>query len=109
MRQATYSRFDFADMVRRSLGPTWRRITSAEQQEFVRLFTQFLEESYFNNIEGYKGEKILYGREIQEQDFAEVDTKIIKKRGQKISVDYRLHKMDETGKSTILSSRTLAR
>src|SRR5262249_55242834 len=70
--QVIYPRFDFANMARRSLGPTWRRITPADQQEFVRLFTPLLEESYVSNIEGYKGEKILYGCEIQEQDFAEV-------------------------------------
>ena len=94
LRQAIYPRFDFDDMARRSLGPTWRRITPAEQQEFVRLFTQLLEEAYVSNIEGYKGEKILYGRETQEQDFAEVDTKIVNQQGEEIPLDYRLHKVD---------------
>ena len=66
LRRVIYPRFDFAEMARRSLGPTWRRISPAEQQEFVRLFTELLEESYVNNIESYHGEKIVYGREIQE-------------------------------------------
>jgi MlaC protein len=59
-----YPRFDFAEMSRRSLGPSWRQITPSEQQEFVQLFTQLLEESYINNIEAYNGEKILYSGAI---------------------------------------------
>lgn len=94
LRKVIYLRFDFADMARRSLGPTWRRISPAEQQEFVRLFTELLAESYVNNIESYNGEKILYGRETQEQEYAEVDTKLVTKRGEEIPVDYRLHKVD---------------
>ena len=31
LRQVIYLRFDFADMARRSLGPTWRRISPGEQ------------------------------------------------------------------------------
>ena len=94
LRQAIYLRFDFAEMARRSLGSTWRRISPAEQKEFVRLFTQLLEESYVNNIESYHGEKILYGRETQEQEYAEVDTKLVTKRGEEIAVNYKLHKVD---------------
>jgi phospholipid transport system substrate-binding protein len=94
LRQVIYPRFDFAEMARRSLGPTWRRISPAEQQEFLRLFTELLAESYVNNIESYNGEKILYGRETQEQEYAEVNTKLITKRGEEIPVDYKLHKVD---------------
>ena len=94
LRQVIYRRFDFAEMARRSLGPTWRRISPAEQEEFVRLFTELLEESYVNNIESYHGEKILYGREIQEQEYAEVNTKLVTKRGEEIAVNYKLHKVD---------------
>jgi phospholipid transport system substrate-binding protein len=94
LRQAIYPRFDFAEMARRSLGPAWRRISTAEQQEFVRLFTELLAESYVNNIESYNGEKILYGHETQEQGYAEVDTKLFTNRGEEIPVDYKLHKVD---------------
>jgi phospholipid transport system substrate-binding protein len=59
LRQVIYPRFDFAEMARRCLGPTWQRISRGEQQEFLKLFTQLLEESYVSNIESYSGEKIL--------------------------------------------------
>ena len=95
LREAIYPRFDFPEMAQRSLGGAWRRITPAERQEYVKLFTELLEESYVNNIESYRGEKILYGRETEEGDFAEVDTKIINKQREEIAVNYKLHKTDE--------------
>ncbi len=94
LRQVIYPRFDFAEMARRSLGPAWQNISPREQQEFVGLFTQLLEESYVTNIESYSGEKILYGRETVEQDFAEVDTKIITDKGEEFTVNYKLHMLN---------------
>ena len=94
LRQVIYPRFDFAEMSRRSLGPTWQRISPREQQEFLKLFTQLLEDSYVSNIESYNGEKVLYGRELQEQGFAEVDTKIVTSKGEEFTVNYKLHERD---------------
>jgi phospholipid transport system substrate-binding protein len=93
LRQVIYPRFDFAEMARRSLGPYWRSITFAEQQEFVKLFTAMAEEAYIGNVESYHGEKIVYEREIEESDFAEVGTVIVD-RGEEITIDYRLHEAD---------------
>ncbi len=94
LRQVIYPRFDFTEMARRSLGPTWQRISPREQQDFLALFTQLLEDAYITNIESYSGEKIFYGREIMEQDFAEVDTKIVTNKGEEFTVNYKLHACD---------------
>lgn len=94
LRQVIYPRFDFAEMARRSLGSTWQRISSGEREEFLKLFTQLLEDAYVRNIESYSGEKVLYGREIQEQEFAEVDTKIVTERGEEFAINYKLHLRD---------------
>jgi phospholipid transport system substrate-binding protein len=94
LRRLIYPRFDFAEMSRRSLGATWQRITPAEQEEFVKLFTQLLEESYISTIESYSDETILYGRETREENFAEVDTRIVSKTGEQITVNYRLRRMN---------------
>ena len=98
LRATIYPRFDFDEMSRRSLGPTWRRISKAEQEEFVQLFKQLLEESYINNIQGFHGEKIIYGSELQEQDYARVDTKLIPKEGEPVTITYNLHKVGEDWK-----------
>lgn len=94
MRQVIYPRFDFTEMAQRSLGSTWRRISPGEQQEFLKLFTQLLEESYASNIESYRGEKVLYGHEFEEKEFAEVDTKIITNRGEEFAINCKLHELN---------------
>jgi len=91
LRQTISARFDFDEMAKRSLGPQWQRATPGEQQEFVMLFTDLLQSSYADQIEAYKGEKIVYSREKQDKDSAEVDTKVVKKNGEELSVNYKLH------------------
>jgi phospholipid transport system substrate-binding protein len=90
LRQVIFARFDFAEMARRSLGPEWRRRTAAEQQEFVNLFTDLLQESYIGTIESYNGDKVIYKREIQDQNNAEVQTMLTTRREESYSINYRL-------------------
>ena len=90
LRQIIGNRFDFEEMSKRSLGANWRRVGRDEQQRFVQLFTDFLEKSYADQIESYDGEKIAYGREQLAQDQAEVDSKIITKKGREVAVNYKL-------------------
>jgi phospholipid transport system substrate-binding protein len=90
IRQIVASRFDFAEMAKRSLGSNWQKVNNDEQRQFVELFTELLEKSYADQIESYDGEKIVYGRENVSQDQADVDTKILTKKGEQISVNYRL-------------------
>ena len=94
LKEVLYQRFDFTEMAKRSLGAEWRRRTPEQQKEFVRLFTDLLEQSYLDKIESYSGEKVRYLKERQDGDYAEVETKIVDKAGQEYSVDYRLHKVD---------------
>ncbi len=82
--------FDYNEMARRSLGAHWRRRTAAEQEEFSRLFRGFLERIYSDKINFYDGQKILFGRETVEQDFAQVESTVINAKGEENSVVYRL-------------------
>ena len=90
LRAAIYPKFDFPEMARRSLGSHWQKRSPHEQQEFVGVFTELIENSYMNNIEAYNGEKIIFGAERQERDYAEVETKVANKKGEEISVVYKL-------------------
>jgi len=90
LRQVISSRFDFQAMAQRSLGPHWQRRGAEERHDFVQLFTDLLERTYADQIAAYDGERIVYGRETQDKDFAEVDTKIITNKGQEFSVNYKL-------------------
>jgi phospholipid transport system substrate-binding protein len=90
IRQIIANRFDFAEMAKRSLGSNWQKVSDDERREFVELFTELLEKSYADQIESYNGEKIVYGRENISQDQADVDTKIVTKKGEQIAVNYKL-------------------
>jgi len=90
IRQIIGSRFDFGEMAKRSLGSNWQKGNNDEQRQFVQLFTELLEKSYADQIESYDGEKIVYGRENVSQDQADVDTKILTKKGEQISINYKL-------------------
>jgi phospholipid transport system substrate-binding protein len=90
LRRVIFARFDFSEMARRSLGPEWRRRSPAEQQEFVNLFTDLLQESYIGTIESYNGDKVLYNRELQDQDNAEVQTTLTTRSEAAYSINYRL-------------------
>lgn len=90
LRQILATRFDFTEMAKRSLGANWQKGSATEQQQFVGLFTDLLESSYIGQIEGYSGEKIIYGREAVDQNHADVQTKIVTKKNEQISVNYKL-------------------
>ena len=93
LRDTIYPRFDFPEMAKRSLGPHWSRRSPQEQQEFVKLFTDLLESSYVDKIESYNGEKVLYTREQVDGDNAEVFTKVLTKKGEEFSINYKLHRV----------------
>jgi phospholipid transport system substrate-binding protein len=90
LRQVIFPKFDFAEMAKRSLGPNWQRRTPEEQQEFVKLFRELLENSYVENIDSYNGEKVSIVGDKEEKDFAQVNTKIVNNKGEEFAVDYRL-------------------
>ena len=98
LKEVIHQRFDFTEMAKRSLGYEWRRRSPEEQKGFVRLFTDLLERAYLDQLESYSGEKIQYLKEREDDNYAQVDTKIIDNKGQEYSVNYRLHKVSEDWK-----------
>ena len=96
--EVIYPRFDFAEMAKRSLGPHWGRRTAEEQREFVKAFTGLLAKLYVDRIESYGGDKVLYGREVEDTNYAEVDTKIFSKKGEVFSINYKLHSVNNEWK-----------
>lgn len=90
LKELIEPQFDFSEMAKMSLGEHWQRRSSEEQREFVRLFTELLETGYIDSIDSYDGEKMVITSEKQEKDYAEVDTKIVTKKGEDFSVNYKL-------------------
>jgi phospholipid transport system substrate-binding protein len=94
LRAIAHPIFDFKEMAKRTLGPHWRKRTPAEQQEFVKLFRDFLEKIYSNRVDLYAGEKVIFGRETVDDEFAQVESTVINAKGEELSVVYRLRRAD---------------
>jgi len=95
LRRVIAERFDFEEMVKRSLALHWKKRTPEERQEFIALFSDLLERSYVNKLESYTYEQILYTGEEIEGKYAAVKTKIITKRNVEIPIEYRLLKKND--------------
>lgn len=92
LRKAVGERFDYEEMSKRTLAQFWQKRTPAEQKEFVVLFSDLLERSYSNKIDTYTDEKVVYGDENVEGEYAVLKTKIITKRNVDVPIDYKLFK-----------------
>ena len=94
LKEVLYQRFDFTEMAQRSLGSEWRRRSPEEQKEFVKLFTVLLERAYLDKIESYSGENFQYLKEREDDNnYAQVDTKLVDNKGQEFAINYRLYNM----------------
>ena len=80
-------RFDFGEMSKRVLGPTWRKIEKKEQEVFIRQMTKLLENNYIGQLENYSGDSIEYVGERVKQERAQVST-LIENNGAKYPVHY---------------------
>jgi phospholipid transport system substrate-binding protein len=94
VKQVLLSRFNFAEMAKRSLGSNWARRTPQEQEEFVRLFTEVLERAYAELIESYSDEKIVYLNEKIDGGYADVGSKVVTSKGEEYSINYRVQLID---------------
>jgi len=93
-----YPRFDFTEMAKRSVGHHWAGRTPDEQREFVTIFAAMLGRSYADNIESYTSQNILYTRESEDQNYAQVDTKIVTENRPPLSINYKLQSVDKAWK-----------
>jgi phospholipid transport system substrate-binding protein len=86
-----FSRFDFSEMTKRSLGSHWESLGSAEQHQFVDAFTERVLRAYGRSVRASGDEKVQYARELRDGDLATVQTKVISGSGDELPIDYQLH------------------
>lgn len=83
--------FDFHEMSRRVLGPTWNKISAEQQDYFVIQMTKLLENVYIGKLETYTGQKIEFVEERIKGNRAQVTT-LIEDQGAKLPVHYIMKK-----------------
>ena len=91
LRQVIGLRFNYKQMVMRSLAKNYKDRSDAERKEFTSLFKKLLENSYASKIENYKDEEINYVDEKIKGKYAMVRTQIVRKDGV-VDVDYKMLK-----------------
>ena len=81
--------FDFSEMARSSLGPSWNSLTPEEQEKFIGLFRKLIEERYIGKVDSYNNQKVIYIKERIKGDMAIIYTAIVDK-DLEIPIDYKL-------------------
>jgi len=89
LQKAIDERFNYRQMVIRSLAKNWDVRSEQERQEFIALFKSLLENSYASKLEAYRDEKINYLDEVIKGQYALVKTEVVRKSST-IGVDYKL-------------------
>ena len=89
LREAIGKRFNYHQMVMRSLARDWNNRTPKERKDFEELFKRLLENSYASKLESYSDEEINYVGEVVKGKYALVKTEIVRRDGT-IGVDYKM-------------------
>jgi phospholipid transport system substrate-binding protein len=93
IRKTLDERFDWTEMASRSLSRYWAQRTDEEQKEFVPLYADLVKRTYVHKVvEGYSGEKVVYGEENIAKNYGTLKVKIVTKKNTDIPVEYRLRK-----------------
>jgi len=90
IRATVRERFNFAEMARRGLAGHWGDLTPAEQEHFVRVFTDLLEVAYLDKLEYLRDEEFVYTGERIDGDTATVNSKVVTRKNLEIPIDYKL-------------------
>jgi phospholipid transport system substrate-binding protein len=90
IRQVAATLFDFDEMARRTLAQHWAERSPQEQEEFVRLFTDLLERSYWTTIGNARLAAVTFQGESVEGSAARVWSRLVTDRGTEIPMEYRL-------------------
>ena len=96
IRELLLERMDFAEMGKRALGASWRKISDSEKAEYLELFAKLVEvqnrRNVFERVEFIESAKIIFLKEIVEPngEFASVDLKI-PSSPEDLSVVFKLH------------------
>jgi phospholipid transport system substrate-binding protein len=91
VRDLAIESFDVAETARRVLGSHWQGRTRAEQEEFVRVFRELLEQTYVARIDEYGGERLEYLGERVDGDSAVVRAQLVTKLGLAVPLESRVN------------------
>jgi phospholipid transport system substrate-binding protein len=109
LRELGAKYFDFNSMARSVMGYHWRELSPAQRDEFVTVFTKFIEDAYLSKLQDYSVKKVAdelptvkiqFTRETFDgSDYAQVySTVTLKEQKDPIDLNYLMHLADGEGK-----------
>lgn len=94
VQDIVYAWVDFETMSRLVLARNWKRLSEAQQKDFVEQFRQHLSNTYGKNVDGYRNEKVkILGTRDEARGDVTVKTTIDRGGANDVFVDYRLRKV----------------
>ena len=90
IRGVIAERFDFRAMSQRTLATNWKKASQEEQEKFVTLFSELIQNTYIGRVEAYTNETVEYPGEKVTKGRAVVDTLIVTSNAE-IPVTYKLY------------------
>ncbi|MET0043978.1 MAG: ABC transporter substrate-binding protein, partial [Candidatus Thiodiazotropha sp. 6PLUC3] len=88
------SRFDYDSMSQVILATNWRKATDEQRQQFIILFRELLEQTYFSAMDSYTHQTVRMGRERLKGKLANVHTYIVASN-KELPVSYKLRYRNE--------------
>ena len=74
--------FDYRVISMRTLGRHWKSFSPAQQEEFVTLYSDLLENTYVKRLQAYQNEQVVVGEEVKlEEGKTEVRTSVLAAAG----------------------------
>ena len=93
-RKLVLARFDFSEMTKRSLGQHWTSLNRGEQKQFVDAFTQWQLISFSRIVRSSGGHEVQFTRELQDGKDVSVETMVVRRYSEDLSIDYWLHNVN---------------
>jgi len=88
-------RFDFRELSKRALGKHWKKISLQEQDNFITLFQDVLQNTYIDRLKSYSNEKIVFHKQVTKGDKALVYCAFLR-QDQEIAMRYRARRSNES-------------
>ena len=85
--------FDLTYTSKMCLGRHWRKISAAEKDEFVSLFSDLLKSTYVGRVDEYSGETVRYKKQLLKGSKSLVKT-VVTSKDKEIPVDYKMINRD---------------
>ena len=96
VEETIYRHVDFETLSRLVMARNWSRLSEDQQREFMQLFKRHLSDTYGENVDNYRNEKVRVLSERQEKrGDVTVKSKILRGGTDDVFVDYRLRKRND--------------